>query len=54
MRPEVNLNRFEISRRFENLFCLHEDLTAAPQFNDPTVQQFICVCAVTVFQRMFT
>ena len=26
MRPEVNLNRFEISNRFEMSFCLHGNL----------------------------
>ena len=26
MRPEVNLNRFEISNRFEMLFRLHDNL----------------------------
>ena len=29
MRPEVNSNWFEISNRFEKLFCSHGDLTAA-------------------------
>ena len=29
MRPEVNSNRFEISNRFERLFHLHDDFTAA-------------------------
>ena len=29
MRPEVNSNRLEISNRFEKLFRLHGDFTAA-------------------------
>ena len=29
MRPEVNLNRFEISNRFEMLFCLLAAFLAA-------------------------
>ena len=29
MRPEVNSNQFEVSNRFENLFRLHGDFTAA-------------------------
>ena len=29
MRPEVNSNRLEISNRFEKLFRLHRDFTAA-------------------------
>ena len=29
MRPEVNLNRFEISNHFEKSFRLHNDFTAA-------------------------
>ena len=28
MRPEVNSNRFEISKRFEKSFRLHDDFTA--------------------------
>ena len=24
MRPEVNSNRFEMSRRFEKVYCLHD------------------------------
>ena len=28
MRPEVNSNRFEISNRFEKLFCLLGNFTA--------------------------
>ena len=28
-RPEVNSNRFEISNRFEKLFCLHGNFTTA-------------------------
>ena len=29
MRPRVNSNQFEISNRFEKLFCLHGDFTVA-------------------------
>ena len=42
MRPEVNLNRFEVSNRFEKLFCLHDDFAAA---TFQTVVRFYCTCA---------
>ena len=29
MRPEVNSDRFEISKRFKKLFCLHGNFTTA-------------------------
>ena len=29
MRPQVKSNRFEISKRFEKLFCLHDHFTVA-------------------------
>ena len=50
MRPEVNLNRFEISNRFEMLFCLHGnlhgDFTAA---TFQTIARLYCTCANDIF-----
>ena len=46
MRPKVNLNRFEISKRFEMSFRLHGnlhgDFTAA---TFPTIARLYCTCA---------
>ena len=50
MRSEVNSNWFEISRRFEMLFCLHGnlhgDLTAA---TFQTIARLYCTCANNIF-----
>ena len=50
MRPEVNLNRFEISNRFEMSFrlhgSLHEDFTAA---TSQTKARLYCTCANNIF-----
>ena len=42
MRPEVNSNRFEISKRFEKSFRLHDDFAAA---TFQTEVRFYCTCA---------
>ena len=50
MIPEVNSNRFEISNRFEMLFCLHGnlhgDFTAA---TFQTIARPYCTCANDIF-----
>ena len=46
MRPEVNSNRFEISNRFEMLFRLHGNFTAA---TFQKIARFYCTCANDIF-----
>ena len=50
MRPEVNSNQFEISNRFEILFCLHgnlhRDFTAV---SFQTIARLYCTCANDIF-----
>ena len=50
MRPEVNLNRFGISNRFEMSFRLHENLNGdftAGTFQ--TIGRLYCTCANDIF-----
>ena len=50
MIPKVNLNRFEISNRFEILFRLYDNLHggfAAATFQ--TIARLYCTCANDIF-----
>ena len=47
LRPEVNSNRFEISNRIEESFCLHGDFTVATFL---TIIRFYSTCANITFK----
>ena len=46
IRPEVNSDRFDISNRFEMLFRLHGNFTAA---TFQTTARLYCTCANDIF-----